>query len=316
MRNTGLGKTEVETETQVAPAEEVKTEVEPSTASNDDSNSEPKTSDQNEVKTEVEATKPVEETEVKPNDDIAVEQKEDKPEHTQQEKINYAFQKQKAKQKRLEARIRELEAQNQELSKRNPKDITDNSELIDYYVNKRMNEAERKMLREEYQNSHDEEFAAINEERVRNCFPDEMEQKKYDSLIKERGPAFVKELDEEDPEHAVLSYLDDSDIAPLLIRILMTSDKYKNEVLKYSSPYGKYNALDKLAEKVQMAREQMAKEKSTPTPAPKVEAPVEKKPSMPVIGSVTKSENEGNSNRVIDYNAILHSMNQKRGYGR
>ena len=27
------------------------------------------------------------------------------------------------------------------IGKRNPKDITDSSELIDYYVNKRMNEA-------------------------------------------------------------------------------------------------------------------------------------------------------------------------------
>ena len=150
-----------------------------------------------------------------------------------------------------------------------------------------------------------------------------MEQQKYDTLLKTNGPALLKELDAEDPEHAVLAYLDDSDISPLLIRILMTSDKYRNEVLKYRSPYGKYNALDKLAQKVQMAREQMANERKTPAPAPaqtpvvtnKVETPVAPKPAIPVIGSVTKSENDKGV-VVKDYNQILHEMNMKRGYGR
>lgn len=313
-----LGETKEETETQVAPAEEVETKVEPSNASNDDSTAEPKPSDPNNVEDKTEDTKPVEEVETKQSEDINVENKEHKPEITQQDKVNHAFQKQKAKQKRLEARIRELEKQNEELSKRNPADIKDNSELIDFIVSRRMNEAETKKLKEEYQSTYDEEFAAINEERIRNCFPDQIEQDKYNSLIQTNGPKLLKTLDEEDPEHAVLSYLDDSDIAPLLIRILMTSDKYRNEVLKFRSPYGKYNALDKLAEKVQMAREQMAKETKSTVPVKTEETkPVEQvaKPAIPVIGSVTKSENEGVSNKVIDYNQILHQMNQKRGYG-
>lgn len=324
-----LGGTNVETEEQVAPVEEVKTNETPSPASNDDSKSEPETSDQNVDEPKVEDTKPVEETEGEKHDDIVASEKEvaehneTKPEHTHQEKVNYAFQKEKAKQKKLLARIRELEAENAELAKKNPNDIKDNSELIDYYVNKRTNEVEQQRLREEIQNSHDIEFETINEERIRNCFPDEVEQQKYDTLLKTNGPALLKELDEQDPEHAVLAYLDDSDISPLLIRILMTSDKYRNEVLKYKSPYGKYNALDKLAQKVEMAREQMANERKTPAPAPaqapvvtnKVETPVAPKPAIPVIGSVTKSENDKGV-VVKDYNQILHEMNMKRGYGR
>ena len=324
-----LGGTNVETEEQVAPVEEVKTNETPSPASNDDSKSEPDTSDQNVSEPKVEDTKPVEETEGEKHDDIVASEKEvtehtneQKPEHTHQEKVNYAFQKEKAKQKKLLARIRELEAENAELAKKNPNDIKDNSELIDYYVNKRTNEVEQQRLREEIQNSHDIEFETINEERIRNCFPDEVEQQKYDTLLKTNGPALLKELDAEDPEHAVLAYLDDSDISPLLIRILMTSDKYRNEVLKYRSPYGKYNALDKLAQKVQMAREQMEKERTTkpatPAPTPVVTnnvAPVAPKSSIPVIGSVTKSEND-KGYVVKDYNQILHEMNMKRGYGR
>lgn len=320
-----LSGTNVETEEQVAPVEEVKTNETPSLVSNDDNKSEPETSDQNVGEPKVEDTKPVEETEGEKHDDIVAsekevtEQNETKPEHTHQEKVNYAFQREKAKQKKLLARIRELEAENAELAKKNPNDIKDNSELIDYYVNKRTNEAETKRLREEIQSSHDEEFAAINEERIRSCFPDELEQQKYDTLLKTNGPNLLKELDEQDPEHAVLAYLDDSDISPLLIRILMTSDKYKNEVLKYRSPYGKYNALDKLAQKVQMAREQMEKEKTTKptTVAQPVVNKVEPvaKPSIPVIGSVTKSEND-KGYVVKDYNQILHEMNMRRGYGR
>ena len=129
-----LGGTNVETEEQVAPVEEVKTNETPSPASNDDSKSEPETSDQNVDEPKVEYTKPVDETEGEKHDDIVASEKEvaehtneTKPEHTHQEKVNYAFQKEKAKQKKLLARIRELEAENAGLAKKNPNDIKDNS---------------------------------------------------------------------------------------------------------------------------------------------------------------------------------------------
>lgn len=314
-----------EDESQKANVEESKVEETTTVASNDDSNSEqnnePKPSDQNVEETKVEDTKPVEETKVESQEDNKeqpIEKPEVKKEYTHQEKVDYAFQKEKAKRKKLEARIRELEEQNRELSEQNPNDFKDdNNKLIDYYVNKRTNEAEEKRLREEYQNSYNDEFAQLNEIRIQNCFPTDEERTKYKQLCQNYGPRFIKQLDEDDPENAVLSYLDDSDIAPLLTRILMTSDKYYNEVMSKRSPYGKYNALDRLAQKVEMAREQMAKEKQNPAPAPQPVAPVENKvkPSIPVIGSVTKSESEGNSEKVVDYNALLHSLNQRRGYG-
>ena len=56
-----------------------------------------------------------------------------------------------------------------------------------------------------------------------------------------------------------LSYLDDCDISPLLTRILISSPEYLNEVLSKRSPFGKYNAMDKLAQRVQYAREEMKK---------------------------------------------------------
>lgn len=317
-----LGGSETKTEEQVAPVEEVKVEETPAPASNDDSKSdmvETKTSDQIEDKQKEEATKPVEEPKVENKDDNKESEKKEVPQYSQQEKVNYAFQREKAKRKKLENRIKELEEENSKLKAVNPADFKDDyNKLIDYSVNQRLNEAELKRVREEYQSSQDAEFAEINRQRILNCYPDEIEQHKYDELVKKEGPSFVKRLDEDDKEGAVWAYLDDSDISPLLTRILMTSEKYYDEIMKYKSPYGKYRALDKLAEKVEMAREQMAKEKTPVSTQPaQVAKPVEQvKPAIPVIGSVTKGENEGNSTRVVDYNQILHQMNLKRGYGR
>ena len=60
---------------------------------------------------EVTETKPVDEPKDKAVEDKKTSEKNDKRQYTKQEKIDYAFQKEKAKQKKLEARIRELEAQ-------------------------------------------------------------------------------------------------------------------------------------------------------------------------------------------------------------
>lgn len=314
-----LGVTETKTEEQVAPVEQVKVEETPAPASNDDSKSvETKPSDPIENKPVDDEAKPAEESVVENKEDIKESEK--KETYSQQEKVNYAFQKEKAKRKKLEARLRALEEENKALKGVNVADFKDDySKLIDHSVSQKLNEAEIERVKAEYQSSQDAEFEEVNNQRIRECFPDDIEQQRYRALTNERGPAFVKKLDADDAEGAVWSYLDDSEISPLLTRILMTNDKYYDEIMKYKSPYGKYMALDRLAQKVQLARAEMAKEKQSQVASPKPleqNKPVEQvKPSMPVIGSVTKSESDSGP-VVKDYNQILREMNQKRGYGR
>lgn len=241
--------------------------------------------------------KPTEETEKKPTED-----KKSGKKYSKQEQIDYSFQKLKtreeSKRRKLEARIKELE---EALNKKDnaPSFDKDKEEYIKYSVDQYSKEAEKKRLEQEYIDSKRYEAEELNRKRIETCFTDEVEREKYNNLVKENGPDFVKMLDREDPESVILGYLDDSDISPILIRILMTNKEYRNEVLSKSSPYGKQRAMENLEAKVRWAKQQLENRKKN------------EKPKIPVVGTVTKSDsNDGNV--VKDYNDVLHKLNQRK----
>lgn len=253
-------------------------------------------------------TKPVE----TPPEDKTNESKENKPtpkkEYTKQEKIDYAFQKEKAKRKKLEARIKELEEENKKYKGLKLEDFKNSQEeYINYLVEQKSRENEKKRLENEYAISKNYEAEQINKARIAKCFPDEAEQEKYNNLVKYNGADFVKILDEADPEQVVLGFLDDSDVSPLLIRIMMTNKEYRDEILSKSSPYAKQRAMERLEEKVLWAKKQMENRKNKPVET----KPVENKTSIPVVGSVTKSENT-NGTVVKDYNSVLQQLNRQK----
>lgn len=264
------------------------------------SESEPK-----ETKTEnAEPAKEVEEVkkeEDKPKQDIVPQKKQ----YTQQEKIDYAFQKEKAKQKKLQERIKELEAQlkNKEtVAKEDPA-------YIDKMVDIKFKEFQKQQLEDEYKRTEAEQFDKINEQRIKNCFPDEKEEAIYRSMVRSQGSSFLKELDEYDPEQAVLSYLDDCEIAPLMTRILMTDTGYKNEILSKRSPYAKYRAMEKLEEKIQYAIGVLDEKKKAATQeTPKAEP----KNAIPIVGSVTKSEDNPSKKVVKNWNEELAALNKSK----
>lgn len=247
--------------------------------------------------------KPTEETEKKPAED----NKKSGKKYSKQEQIDYSFQKLKtreeAKRKKLEARIKELE---EALNKKDnaPSFDKDKEEYIKYSVDQYGKEAEKKRLEQEYIDSKRYEAEELNRKRIETCFADETEREKYNSLVKANGPEFVKMLDREDPESVILGYLDDSDISPILIRILMTNKEYRDEVLSKTSPYGKQRAMENLEAKVRWAQQQLENRK-------KKNLEVQEKPKIPVVGTVTKSDsNDGNI--VKDYNDVLHKLNQRK----
>lgn len=249
-----------------------------------------------------------EETNTKPVDVEAKTEK--KPTiHSKQEQIDYAFQKKQAKIKKLEQRNRELE---EELKKMKGLKLEDFKGEVDKYVDykvdftNKQNELNRN--KEEASRVQREEAERINQEKIVRCFPDEAEQQKYNQIIAQEGANLVAKLDDADPDQAVLGYLDDSEISPLLVRVLIAEPNYLNEVLSKRSPYGKYQAMAKLEEKIRWAQGEMKKRNS-----PQEEThPV--KPAIPVVGSVTKSEAHKDTKPVFDPNAILHDLKNKNKY--
>lgn len=235
--------------------------------------------------------------------------------HTKQEQIDYAFKRLKGKNKELIQRIRELEEENKKFKENYTlEDFKNNQEAyLNYLVDKKTLSNEQVRLEKEYERARKEEFEYLNAQREEKCFPNEQARESYYQARKIYGPALLKELDEVDKEGVVLGYLDDCEVAPLMLQILMTNEQYKNNVLEKHSPYSKLRALEDLENRIKYAQSELAKRNSTVPVKSEDTKPVETpKPAIPVIGSVTKSEQSSNGKIVKDYNTILHELNQKR----
>lgn len=308
-----------ETKVETATTETAKPSKNEETADTD------KKSESEQPKAKAEQTEESKTEETKPEVDKAKEKpekSEEKKTPSKQEQIDFAFKKQKAKYKKLEERFRAIEEENKKLkSGLTLADFNNKPEdFMDYLVNKKVLEREKSRIQEEYTQARQEEFNELYEKRIQNCFPDEAERNIYNNLIRNEGRNFLSELDQEDPDGVVLGYLDDSDVQPIMLRILMTNENYKNGILSKRSPYMKLRALEDLENRIKYAQAELAKrreavpEKIEDTKPAQPEKPAQPTQSIPVIGSVTKSDTS-TGNIVKDYNSILHDLNQKR-YGR
>lgn len=247
-------------------------------------------------------------TSVKPTEDA--ESSETKKQFSNQKQADYAFAKEKAKRKALQAKYDALVKEVDELRKQKPN--TDNqAEYVNYLVDLKDKERETNRLQESIVESKYAEYEQLNNARIDNCFPTETERAKYRELVSQSGSSLLRKLDEADPEQAVLAYLDDSEIAPILTRLFIAEPSYLDAVLAKHSPYGRYQAMDELARKVEYARSRM-NEQTKPNDATN-EQPSAKKP-LPVIGSVTKSDANKDTKEVFDPNAILHKLKSKNKY--
>lgn len=259
----------------------------------------PQQSETNSVGTEeVTETKPVEETK------SVV----DKKKLSKQDKINYSFAKKNAKLKKLEERIKELEAENAKFKGLNLENFgNDQQKYIDYLWEQKSRESEQQNLESQLYSQRAKEAEEINNKRIEACYPDENDREIYSRMIAEHGRDLVTKLDEADPEHSILAYLDDSELSPILIRVLMTKPDIRNEILSKSSPYTRTLAMAKLESTIRNARAVIANRNNKA----KAETKAPAKPTIPVVGSVTKSDNVNNASNVKDYNQILHNLNQK-----
>ena len=236
-----------------------------------------------------------------------------KQNYSHQEQVDYAFKREKAKRKAAEAKYQALQKELDSLKKKQV-NKEDTADYIDYAVDLKTKEREASELQDQIRESQYAEYEQLNNARIRECFPDEAEQAKFRSVVESEGPKLVKKLDAEDPEQAVLAYLDDSPIAPILTRLLIAEPKYLDDVLSKRSPYGKYMAMQQLADKVEIARRQMAEKDKAPEAKNPEQPPAQPKPVLPVIGSVTKSDANKDTKPTFDPNALLHKLNVKGGY--
>lgn len=236
------------------------------------------------------------------------EHKPNKQKYSKQEQMNYAFAKEKAKRKKLEARIAELEEENKKFKDLNVEDFkNDQQKYTDYLVDRKMNEMEKSRLQAEYESSRSEEAEKINQYRINQCFEAQEDRDAYNSLIQKNGKQFLAYLDKNDPQQAVLGYLDDCDVSPIIIRLMMTRQDIRDSIMSKSTPYAKTVALDKLADRIVYAQN-VIKQKAAKANAEPA------KPNLPVIGKVTKSETTNTDIDLSDPNAILKKLNQKRKY--
>ena len=185
-----------------------------------------------------------------------------------------SFRREKDKRKKqklaYEQSIARLEKENAELKKKlgdvDSEDFkVDNRNLSDI-VKLRTNENEAERLRNERERVMMADDLAENERRVAQCFPDEQDREIYNRLVKNSGGAFIDRLDEEDPDGVILGCLDDCDISPIVLRVMMTRPQFLNEILSKKTRHGKEVAFDALVNRCRIADKVVKSKKASQKP--------------------------------------------------
>lgn len=232
------------------------------------------------------------------------------PEHspTKQEKIDFAFKREKAKRKAAEARYAKVAKELEELKKQKVEYNAENpSDYISHQVDMKTLERQKDEIYDELSASQQAEYEEINNRRIAECFPDEGSQAKFRQVIETEGPKLLKTLDEFDKDQAVLAYLDDSELSPILTSVLIQKPQYLDEVLSKRSKYGKYLAMQDLENRIRLAQKQLSEEKKKPE---ETQQPSPQKKPLPIVGSQTKSEANKDTKVAFDPNAFLRKLNE------
>ena len=224
--------------------------------------------------------------------------------YTTEEKTKHAFAKQKSKYvARLEAKQKEIDALNEKLKKYEGltlKHFHDDQEAYnDYKLDRRFDEEKVRRLQDEL-NTEQAEF--VNEESAENarakleaCYPNEEDQVKFQKLIQRAETSFdtmhpnygCKSFTEfllKETDHSIISYLQDSDNAPKLIRHFIHKPEVAERIMRMSNPYNKIIELKQLENRMLLAERMQAKKNEV----------VEKK-TLPNTGKVvtTAGQNTG-----------------------
>lgn len=270
-----------EEQSSAQPSEETKAIAEPASDTADDTKAD-KPKDEKEDRQDIDASAGSDESaedrdEKAEKETVHKDRKTEQPskkERTHQEERDYAFirekNKRKAQRERYEAEIRSLKEELEKYKGLKLEDFKGNQqEYIDYRIDQQKQEQKLADQQSRLDDLNAAEMEAENDRREKLSFPDEKERQEYEQLKETNGRKFKALLDKYDPEHVVLSYLNDLEQYPRVLKVLMTDRNAWNTVFAKRDPTFRKLALDNLATKIL---------------APKTE-----KKKLPVIGRQTSS---------------------------
>lgn len=170
-----------------------------------------------------------------------------------------SFRKEKEKRKRLQAnyenQIKALQKELAEAKKKIGSEGFDRNsdEGIQAIVDQKSAERELSRLEEQQAELQMAEDLEENERRISTCFPDEADQRIYRQLVENGGRKFADTLAKYDEDNVILSGLDDCDISPIVIRVLMTKPQFLNEILSKCTRHAREVAFDSLVNRLKVA---------------------------------------------------------------
>lgn len=260
---------EVETkeeQSSAQPSDDTKTDAEPASDTADDKE---KKEDRQDIKAKTGIDEPAE---VK--DEKADKQIEAKKERTHKEERDYAFirekNKRKAQREHYEAEIKSLKEELEKYKGLKLEDFKgDQQQYIDYRFEQQ--NQERKLAdQQRYLDELDvADMEAENDRRVNLSFADEKERNEYKNLLEKNGREFLSALQQFDKENVVITYLNDLEQYPKVLKVLMTDKEALKSVFAKRDPMFRKLALDRLTTRVL--------------------APKKEKKQLPIIGRQTSS---------------------------
>ena len=252
-----------ESQTSDQPSDETETFPEPTSDTVDDKD---KKEDRQNIETEEGSDEPSEVKDEKAD--------KSKKENKRKDKRDYAFirekNKRKAQRERYEAEIKSLKDELEKYKGLKLEDFKgDQQQYIDYRIDQQNQERKIADQMRQLDDLNRADMEAENERRVKLSFADEKERQEYVNLLERNGREFLDALQQFDQENVVMSYLNDLEQYPKVLKVLMTDKEALKSVFAKRDPTFRKLALDRLANRIL--------------------TPKKEKKKLPIIGRQTSS---------------------------
>ena len=252
-----------ESQTSDQPSDETETFPEPTSDTVDDKD---KKEDRQIIETEEGSDEPSEVKDEKAD--------KSKKENKHKDKRDYAFirekNKRKAQRERYEAEIKSLKDELEKYKGLRLEDFKgDQQQYIDYRIDQQNQERKIADQMRQLDDLNRADMEAENERRVKLSFADEKERQEYANLLERNGREFLDALQQFDQENVVMSYLNDLEQYPKVLKVLMTDKEALKSVFAKRDPMFRKIALDRLANRIL--------------------TPKKEKKKLPIIGRQTSS---------------------------
>ena len=223
--------------------------------------------------------------------------------YTKEQRTQHAFAKEKSRRRAVEAELAEVKEKLKKYEGLTLEHFNNDQEAYnDYKLDRRFDEEKVKRLETEQAELVNEEASETARRRVEACYPDEADQIKYENLIARAETDFesmhsgvgCKTFSQfllQEKDRAIVSYLQDSENAPKLIRHFIHKPEVAQRIMSMSNPYKKFFELQQLENRM-LLHERMSKKADV---TPKVEKKV-----LPNTGKVVQT-NTVNSGNEIDW---------------